>query len=131
MASPFTVLAGTKIAAGKPANLIMVEYDPEKSKRVPFGEKIVMVQSAVMDLDGSLLLPSVYYAPAAGFGWQDVTCLTGASNRGMSIDAMQKETQPFYNDSDGKVAASETARPGWAVGQCSYGSLKDRVMSVA
>ena len=131
MASPFTVLVGTKIGAGQPANLIMVEYDPEKSKKVPFGEKIVMVQSCSMDLDGTLLLPSEYYAQASGFNWLDAVCLTGASNRGMSIDAMQNETQPFYNDSFGTNAASETARPTWAVGQCSYGGLKDRVMSVA
>ena len=54
----------------------MVEYDPEKSKRVPFGEKIVLVQSVYRDLDGTLLLPSVFYGANQGFDWKDATCLT-------------------------------------------------------
>jgi hypothetical protein len=131
MASPFTVLAGTKISATSPANLIMIEYDPEKSKKIPFGEKIVLVQLVSMDVDGNLFLPSEYYTAAAGFGWEDANCLTGATTRGTSIDAMQNEPQPFYNDSFGTNAPSETARPSWAVGQISYTGLKDRSMSVA
>lgn len=131
MASPFTVLSGKKISATSPPNLIMIEYNPELSARVPFGEKIVLVQSVFRLLDDTPLLPSDFYGKGQGFDWKDATCLTGKDNRGMSIDALKQETHPYYNDSYGTENASKAARPAWVVGQISFEDLPGRKMSVA
>jgi hypothetical protein len=131
MSGPFTVLSGHAISATSPPNLIMVEYDPQRSARVPFGEKIVLVQAVGRLLDGTPLLPSEYYGAGVGFDWKDATCLTGAKTRGMSIDALKNETHPWYNDSYGTVAASDAARPGWTVGGISFANLNGRRASVA
>lgn len=91
MSGPFTVLSGHAISPTSPPNLIMVEYDPQRSARVPFGEKIVLVQAVGRLLDGTPLLPSEFYGAGAGFDWKDATCLTGVKTRGMSIDGGQLE----------------------------------------
>jgi hypothetical protein len=131
MASPFTILSGKKISVTSPPNLIMIEYDPELSPRVPFGEKIVLVQSVFLQLDGVPLLPSEFFAVAVGFNWKDPTCLKGKTNRGMSIDAIKNESHPYYNDSFDSETASNKPRPDWVVGQISFADLHGREMSVA
>jgi hypothetical protein len=131
MTSPFTVLSGKKIDATSAPNKIMVEYNPELSARVPFGEKIVLVQSVHRLLDGTALLPSEFYGNGNGFDWKDATCLTGKDNRGMSIDALKPEKYPYYNDSYGTQNASKANRPDWVVGQISFADLPGRQMSVA
>jgi hypothetical protein len=131
LASPFTVLSGKAISATTGPNTIMIEYDPQHSARVPFGEKIVLVQSVYRLLDGTPLMPSDFYGKGGGFDWKDATCLKDKDSLGMSIDALKPETQPYYNDSYGTEKASKANRPAWVVGRISFADLQGRQMSVA
>ena len=131
MPSPFTTLAGKKISAASPSNLILVEYDPSLSPRVPFGEKIVLVQSVIRILDGTSLMPSDFYGKGGSFDWKDKTCLTGAGKAGYGIDGLKTEMHPYYNDPHNTESASEKARPGWTVGKATFAGLPGRSMSVA
>jgi hypothetical protein len=135
--SPFVVLIGGQIGKdpktgkGWPPNKIMIEYIPEWSERVPFGEKIVLVQSVIRHVDELPMLPSEFYDPADGFDWKDELCLKGKSTWGMSIDSLERETQPYYNDSYGKESPGEADRPDWCVGKMQYASLRGRKAAVA
>lgn len=128
--SSFVVLAGDQIGPSYTSNWIMIEYIPEWSERIPFGEKIVLVQSVIRHVDGLPMLPTEFYG-AGDFDWKDSISLTGKNTRGMSIDAVEGETQPYYNDAKGSESAGEAERPAWCVGQIQYASLRNRKASVA
>jgi len=129
--SPYVVLVGEQVQQGAGSNLIMIEYLPEWSVRLPFGDRIVLVQSVSRHVDGAPQLPTEFYGPGGSFAWKDSICLTGATTRGMSIDGLATEPQPYYNDSFGTETPKDVARPDWCIAECKYTSLRNRRASVA